>query len=58
MESEHYCGEWRMFDCQHEDGSVHVTPAFGREHDFDMECWCHPEPSEKCDRVIVHNVEH
>lgn len=57
MESEHYCGRWLVFDCRDDDGSVHIAPPFGREHDLDRDCWCHPEMSLASGQIVVHNVE-
>lgn len=33
---------------------VHVVPAWGREHEMSMRCWCMPERAEDVRAVVVH----
>lgn len=35
-----------------DDGDVHVMPAYGREHETSVRCWCHPSRDD--DRVVLH----
>lgn len=48
---------WGVFDMRDEDGTVHVAPLIGREHDFDDHCWCHPERDKDEPQLVVHNLE-
>lgn len=47
---------WLMIDLRDDDDveAVVVIPAFGRDHNAGMDCWCHPreEPG-----LFVHNAE-
>lgn len=37
-----------------DDGDVHVMPAYGREHETSIRCWCHTVRERDEARVIVH----
>lgn len=39
-------------------GTVHVAPMFGRVHDLNDGCWCHPERDTEEYALVIHNVEH
>lgn len=39
-------------------GSIHVYPLFGPKHSLTLDCWCHPSPPAKGDKIVMHNVAH
>ncbi len=46
---------WGVFGNLQDHEDIHVCPMFGREHELEDDCWCHPE--ENFDGIMVHNVE-
>lgn len=49
---------WLVFYPTEDDPLTHVAPDFGREHELNTGCWCHPEQDTEVETVLVHNQEH
>lgn len=36
---------------------VHTYPTFGKPHEWNEDCWCHPEWDVEVAGHLIHNVE-
>jgi hypothetical protein len=48
---------WIAWEPTADDPMCHVVPDFGREHQLNVGCWCHPEPDEEEELLLIHNAE-
>lgn len=51
-----YAAPWGVYDGS--GATLHVVPQFGRQHDINDGCWCHPERDKDDTDICMHNVEH
>ncbi len=48
----------RRLDRLDDDRIHHIIPTFGREHESNERCWCHPDVKFELDgAIIIHKAE-